>query len=82
MNLAHNMEFDVAVRAVGALSNPYVPAYTAVDARLGWRPSKDLEIHLTGANLLDPRHVEFASGSTGGPSEMDRSVQLGATWNF
>jgi iron complex outermembrane recepter protein len=80
MNLASNLEFDLALRSIGTLPNPYVPGYTALDARLGWQPSKDLEISLTGSNLLDPHHMEFGSAQTG--SELKRSFHLGATWKF
>jgi iron complex outermembrane receptor protein len=80
MNLAHNVEFDVAVRSIGELPNPKVPAYTAVDARLGWKASNTLEISLTGSNLFDPRHAE--SGSLATRSEFTRNFHLGATWKF
>jgi iron complex outermembrane receptor protein len=80
MNLAHNIEFDVAVRSIGELPNPKVPAYTAVDARLGWKAATNLEISLTGSNLLDPQHAEFGSAPT--RSEFTRNFHLGATWKF
>jgi iron complex outermembrane receptor protein len=51
-----------------------VPAYTALDLRLGWKPAPDTELSLSAWNLLDEEHVEFGSGST--RSEVERSVYL------
>ncbi len=36
-----------------------VPAYTALDARWGWRINRNVEVSLTLQNLLDPEHGEF-----------------------
>jgi iron complex outermembrane receptor protein len=41
-----------------------VPAYTAVDLRLSWRPRAELELALTGQNLVGPAHGEFTSVTT------------------
>jgi iron complex outermembrane receptor protein len=82
MNLSSNVEFDLALRTIAELPNPRVPGYTALDMRIGWRPSKNLEISLTGSNLLDSRHAEFNSSPGLAPSELNRSFYLGATWKF
>jgi len=79
-NVAKNADFDVTLRHVGALPDPLVPAYTAVDARIGWRVRPDLELSLTGQNLGEPDHVEF--GAAGVASEIGRSVYLRALWRF
>jgi iron complex outermembrane receptor protein len=71
-------ELDVALRHVGALPNPPVPAYTAVDARWGWHAQRNLEISLTLNNLLDARHPEFGTPLT--RSEFERSIFLKLLW--
>ncbi len=71
LDLPRQSEFDVMVRRVSALSAPAVPSYTAVDARIGWKPRPDLELSLTGQNLFGG-HAEFSSVST--RSELKRSV--------
>lgn len=78
--LPRSMSLDVGVRAVGALPNPAVPAYTAVDARVAWSPRADLELSLAGFNLLDARHPEF--GAAPGRSELGRRLLLRATWSL
>lgn len=80
MNLAHNVELDVALRSISGLSADDVPSYTALDARLGWALTKTLELSLNGSNLLDRRHLEFSSSTT--RSELDRSVYLKILWHY
>jgi len=74
---------DASLYYVGKLSNQNIPAYTRLDARLGWRPQRDLELSLGARNLLDRRHPEFVSALVGPTnSEMPRSIYAGATWRF
>ena len=47
------------LRHVSELSLPVVPSYTAMDVRFGWRVRPDLELSLTGQNLLGDGHGEF-----------------------
>jgi iron complex outermembrane recepter protein len=78
VDLSEDKQLDVDVRGVGGLPNPAVPAYTAVDVRLGWRVRRDTEVSLGVQNLLDPSHVEF--GAAGTASEVPRTVFLKVVW--
>jgi iron complex outermembrane receptor protein len=78
-NITDRHEFDLTVRHVGALPQPAVPAYTAVDARLGWREA-NLEVSLTAQNLFDRGHPEF--GAAPGRSEYGRGVLLKVLWRM
>jgi iron complex outermembrane receptor protein len=66
-NISDNLELDAALFFVDSIEVPgpygsvYVPDYTRLDLRLGWRPHKDIELSLGGQNLLDNRHYEFAT---------------------
>lgn len=71
-DLPHRTELDATLRHVSALSDPAVPAYTAVDLRLGWRPRRDLELSITGQNLLDGGHGEFGDPAT--RTEVGRNI--------
>jgi iron complex outermembrane receptor protein len=84
LDLPHNLELDGALYYVGALPALKVDAYTRVDVRLGWRPSrdKDLEISLVGQNLLDRRHQEFAGEIDVLPALIPRSIHVQATVGF
>lgn len=82
MSLPRNMDLDVALRAIGRLPDPKVPSYVAVDARLGWRVEKDLELSLAVTNLLDKAHPEYRSSATAAPNELRRVVSVKMLWNF
>jgi iron complex outermembrane receptor protein len=74
---------DASLYYVDKLPNQNIPAYTRVDARLGWRPNRDLELSLGARNLLDRQHPEFVSALVGpGTSEVPRSIYGAATWRF
>jgi iron complex outermembrane receptor protein len=78
LTIAANRELDIAVRHVAALSSPDVPAYTAVDARFGWRLRSNLELSLAGMNLLDADHGEYGPIET--RSRIPRTVFLQLLW--
>jgi iron complex outermembrane receptor protein len=48
-----------------------VPAYLAVDLRVGWKPREQVELSMAGQNLFGT-HSEFAGPST--RSELGPSV--------
>lgn len=77
-DLARGIELDLALRRVGRLRTVPVPAYTALDMRLGWRVSPSLTLAVLGQNLLDPRHQEFAFAPAA--SQIDRRVFIQAVW--
>ena len=80
LNLAHGIELDLGVRSCGELPNQKVPAYTACDARLGWRPGSGFELAVVGQNLFDSRHPEF--GTPASRKEVERSLYGKATWTY
>lgn len=80
MNFAHNVNLDFALRSVDSLPNPGVPAYVALDARLGWKIAKGTELSLSGFNLLDNRHPEF--GALSARSEIGRKIDARILWQF
>jgi iron complex outermembrane receptor protein len=59
-----------------------VSDYTSLNARLAWRPRRELELSLVGQNLLDKRHLEFVGESITLQTEVERSVYTQARWNF
>jgi iron complex outermembrane receptor protein len=79
-DLAPGHELDLELRRVGALPDPAVPAYTALNVRYGWQVTRQLEISLSGENLLDRRHVEFGPASS--RSEIERAFFAKAQWKF
>lgn len=80
LNLTVRLEIDATLRYMGALPDPRVPAYTALDLRLAWRPNQRLEVALIGQDLLDQRHPEF--GAPGTRREIEHGALLKAVWTF
>jgi iron complex outermembrane receptor protein len=74
LNFAEDMELDLGLRHVAALTYPDVPSYTAFDARLGWQVRRNLEVALTGLNLLGSDHAEYGPIDT--RSRIPRQVFL------
>jgi len=71
-------EVDVVVRNAGHVPNYDVPAYTVVDGRVAWHPSKSLELSLTARNALDRDYSEL--GPAAGRASFGRSWWLGLRW--
>jgi len=72
LDLPHELEFDLTARHIDDLPNQQVAEYTAVDMRIGWKATKNLELAVVGGNLLDSRHAEF--GTPASRREIERSV--------
>jgi iron complex outermembrane receptor protein len=71
-------EIDVAVRNVGRIPNYEVPAYTVVDARLGWRVRPGLDVSLAVQNAFDRDYSEI--GPAGFRTRFERSWYLLVRW--
>jgi iron complex outermembrane receptor protein len=79
MNFADRWTLDADLREVGALPDPKVPGYVELDARLGWEVSDNVELALSGFNLLHPWHQEYVFP---GSDRIGRSVSLDARLKF
>ncbi len=89
-NLTEQLELDFWLYHVSQLptrdqvKNFYLPDYTTLNARLAWHPTKNIELSLTGQNLLDKQHSEFASE----PlvlyfrEDVQRNIYGQIRWNF
>jgi iron complex outermembrane receptor protein len=79
-DLADNLQADLMLRRVGSLPHPVLPAYTELDARLAWQPRSNLELSLTGQNLLHRAHPEF--GAPGVRQLIERALALKLALRF
>ncbi len=82
LELTRKLFLHTSLYYVSSLPARQTPAYTRVDARSGWRLTPALELSLVGQNLLDRRHPEFSSASSGQSSEIVRSAYTKLTWRF
>ena len=78
--LPNGVEADFAVRRVGALPDPAVPAYTTFDARLAWLLRPRLDISLAVSDLFNRRHQEFGNLATA--ATFGRSAIVKLMWKF
>jgi iron complex outermembrane receptor protein len=62
VNLPAGFEFDQFYRYASSLTAQKVPSYQTMDARLGYKFAKELELSLVGQNLFQPRHFEWGTG--------------------
>ena len=77
-DVSQDVEFSADFRRVGALPNPYVPAYNSVDARVGWWIKPQLSLSLTGRNLLERSHPEWGVDPV--RAEVARSLFVALSW--
>ena len=78
LDVTPSQEFEVALRHVGSLPLPAVPAYTTADLRYGWRFHPGWSVALVGRNLLRRDHAEFEAAP--GRSEIARAVLVQLAW--
>jgi iron complex outermembrane receptor protein len=77
------LDFDMSVFRTASLPDPFVPAYTRVDARLAYRLAGGLELALAAQNLQSSRHVEAVTADLlAAAFPAPRTVSLRATWSF
>ncbi len=90
-DIRRDLEFDVWLYYVDELAelavasptfSASVDAYFSANARLGWRPRKDLELSLVGTNLLGPSHVEYVQETYPFPEQVERAVYGQIKWSF
>jgi iron complex outermembrane receptor protein len=72
LDIGPRTQVDATLRYVGALSQPAVPSYTALDLRVGWQLTPKVELSVAGQNLLGNGHGEFTDVAT--RTEIKRSV--------
>jgi iron complex outermembrane receptor protein len=59
-----------------------IDSYVTLDLRLGWSPVKNMELSVTGQNLLDRSHLESVSETFVGATEVPRGVYGKIEWKF
>jgi len=73
IDIPGGLQWGTVARYVGKLTNRYVPAFFAVDLRLGWKFCKIAELSIVAQNLLKEHHAEFIPSSPS-PRDIERSI--------
>ena len=61
MNITPVVTWDAFLRYVGRLHSPPLADYAELDTRIGWKVTPQLELSLSGFNLLHAHHQEFVA---------------------
>lgn len=81
--LTPKLKLDLNLRYASNVNIEQAPgAYTALDARLAWKPRNNLELALVGRNLLDSGHFEFGRDSFSVQTENPREAYVNVRWEF
>jgi len=81
LDISGKLQLDAAVYYMGVLPSLAIPAYTRLDARLGYRPVRTFEISLAGQNLQGGRHAEFLSIGPYALATVGPGVMLTVRWS-
>jgi iron complex outermembrane recepter protein len=87
LDLPCRVELDAAFRWIDTVHNNNggtpgtVPSYGELDARLGWHATKNIELSVSGQNLLQAQHPE-AGYPDSTQEQIIRSVFGKITWSF
>lgn len=73
-----NLAFTSTLRHSGEIEIMELPSYTELDLHIEWRPRLDLEVALTGKNLLNSTHSEI--GLSEERHQMERAIFLRLIW--
>jgi iron complex outermembrane receptor protein len=64
-DLTRTLQFDLSLRGVDSLPRPHVRGYVEADARLGWAVDDQIELFVSGSNLLHKLRDESGDPNRG-----------------
>ncbi|CAN7326335.1 TonB-dependent receptor [Phenylobacterium sp. LjRoot225] len=77
LDLGDRVTLDAALRYVSALPEPRIPSYVELNGRLAWNVTDQVQLALSGRNLLHAKHTEYEDGA-----QIPRSVFVDVQWRF
>jgi iron complex outermembrane receptor protein len=78
-DLTKVLSLDLAYRYVSELTRQSAPAYSTADAHFSWHATRNLQLSVSGRNLLQPHHFEAANDPPPAVG-VKRSVYGKITW--
>jgi len=82
-DLSEKLQFNLWLRYVSNISFYDIPDYITMDAKIIFKPTKNLELFMVGQNLFQGKHREFVSDFI--PSlatNIPQGIYAGAQWRF
>lgn len=81
-DISPTWRFDTVLRYADELENTGTDAYVNLDARLSWSPTPDIELAITGRNLLFYNYEEYGNERTDTPQPLASQVERSLTATF
>ncbi len=82
-DISDKLEVNLWVRYNSKIAFYDIPGYVTMDAKLVFKPVRNVELSLVGQNLLSQNHREFVSDTIPSiPGRIPRGVYVGAQWRF
>ncbi len=85
-DLTPQWELDTALYFVDDLNvqnnTQKIDSYVRLDLRLGWKPTRDIEISIGARNVLDDHHAEFGTIPFVVATEIERSIYAKVVTRF
>ncbi len=82
-DLSEKMEINLWLRYTSEISYYRIPGYVTMDARLTYRPAKNVELFVVGQNLFSQHHREFVADIVPAAAAfISRGVYGGVQWRF
>ncbi|GJL76725.1 TonB-dependent siderophore receptor [Nitrosomonas sp.] len=82
-DFSEKMQFNLWLRYVSSRDFYQIPGYVTMDAKLAFKPAKNVELFLVGQNLFSQNHREITSNFPASVSTyIPRGIYAGAEWRF
>jgi iron complex outermembrane receptor protein len=88
LSLRHDIDLDFWFRytdsafAIGTASDMTIKGYVTLDLRAAWRVCQNIELSLTGQNLLAEKHLEYVQEFKTLPTAINRGMYGKISWHF
>lgn len=82
-DFSDRLQLNLWLRYVSSIDFYRLPGYVTMDARLAYRPKRNIELFVVGQNLFSQNHREFVSDFIPSfPTYIPRGVYAGVEWRF
>lgn len=82
-DISDKLQFNFWLRYTSAIGFYSIPGFVTMDAKLAFKPVKNVELSLVGQNLFSEYHREFVSDNIPStPALIPRGIYAGVRWQF
>lgn len=82
-DISEKLQLNLWLRYISKIAFYDIPDYVTMDAKLAFKPYKNIELFLVGQNLFAESHREFVADTIPSiPSVIPRGIYVGARWHF